>query len=67
MLANPDMGVTEIAHHLGVSPATLYRHISAARTENTPSVPDLQLNQADRLGVYVRAKICGDFAPGLQL
>jgi DNA invertase Pin-like site-specific DNA recombinase len=25
MLANPDTGVTQIAHHLGVSPATLYR------------------------------------------
>jgi AcrR family transcriptional regulator len=25
MLANPDIGMTQIAHHLGVSPATLYR------------------------------------------
>jgi DNA invertase Pin-like site-specific DNA recombinase len=25
MLANPDIGVTQIAHRLGVSPATLYR------------------------------------------
>jgi transposase-like protein len=25
MLANPDIGVAQIAHHLGVSPATLYR------------------------------------------
>ena len=32
MLANPDIGVTQIAHRLGVSPATLYRHIPAART-----------------------------------
>ncbi|EJW10919.1 Resolvase [Rhodovulum sp. PH10] len=31
MLANPDIGVTQIAHRLGVSPATLYRHIPAAR------------------------------------
>jgi predicted transcriptional regulator len=38
MLANPDLGVTEIAHRLGVSPATLYRYIPAARTANTPSV-----------------------------
>jgi AcrR family transcriptional regulator len=33
MLANPDIGVTQIAHRLGVSPATLYRYIPAARTE----------------------------------
>ena len=32
MLANPDIGVTQIAHRLGVSPATLYRYIPAART-----------------------------------
>jgi DNA invertase Pin-like site-specific DNA recombinase len=35
MLANPDIGVTQIAHRLGVSPATLYRYIPAARTANT--------------------------------
>ena len=34
MLANPDIGVTQIAHRLGVSPATLYRYIPAARTAN---------------------------------
>jgi hypothetical protein len=34
-LANPDIGVTQIAHRLGVSPATLYRYIPAARTANT--------------------------------
>ena len=27
MLANPDIGVTQIAQRLGVSPATLYRYI----------------------------------------
>jgi DNA invertase Pin-like site-specific DNA recombinase len=36
MLANPDIGVTQIAHRLGVSPATLYRYIPAARTANRP-------------------------------
>src|SRR5271156_523337 len=35
MLANPDIGVTQIAHRLGVSPATLYRHIPA-RTAKYP-------------------------------
>jgi predicted DNA-binding transcriptional regulator YafY len=34
MLANPDIGVTQIAHRLGVSLATLYRYIPAARTAN---------------------------------
>ena len=38
MLANPDIGVIQIAHRLGVSPATLYRYIPAARTANTPGV-----------------------------
>jgi DNA invertase Pin-like site-specific DNA recombinase len=38
LLANPDIGVTQIAHRLGVSPATLYRYIPAARTANTPNV-----------------------------
>jgi DNA invertase Pin-like site-specific DNA recombinase len=36
MLANPHIGV--IAHRLGVSPATLYRYIPAARTANSPGV-----------------------------
>jgi Helix-turn-helix domain of resolvase/Resolvase, N terminal domain len=36
MLANPDIAVTQIAQRLGVSPATLYRYIPAARTANTP-------------------------------
>ena len=31
MLANPDIGVAEVAHRLGVSQATLYRHIPSAR------------------------------------
>jgi DNA invertase Pin-like site-specific DNA recombinase len=38
LLANPDIGVTQIAHRLGVSPATLYRYIPAARTANAPGV-----------------------------
>jgi DNA invertase Pin-like site-specific DNA recombinase len=36
LLANPDIGVTQIARRLGVSPATLYRYIPAARTANLP-------------------------------
>ena len=31
MLTNPDIGVASVAHRLGVSLATLYRHIPAAR------------------------------------
>jgi DNA invertase Pin-like site-specific DNA recombinase len=38
LLANADIGVTQIAHRLGVSSATLYRYIPAARTANTPGV-----------------------------
>ena len=38
MLANPDIGVTQIAHRLGVSSATLDRYIPAARSANTPTV-----------------------------
>jgi DNA invertase Pin-like site-specific DNA recombinase len=36
LLANPDIGVAQIAHRLGVSQATLYRYIPAARTANLP-------------------------------
>jgi DNA invertase Pin-like site-specific DNA recombinase len=35
---HPDIGVIEIAHRRGVSPATLYRYIPAARTANAPDV-----------------------------
>jgi hypothetical protein len=35
-LANPDIDVTQIAHRLGVLPATLYRYIPAVRPANTP-------------------------------
>jgi predicted DNA-binding transcriptional regulator YafY len=37
MLANPDISVAQTADRLGVSPATLYRYIPAARTANLPS------------------------------
>ena len=37
MLADPDIAVTQIAHRLGVSPATLYRYIPAARTAIFPT------------------------------
>ena len=46
--ANPDIGVTQIAHRLGVSPATLYRYIPAARTANTPGVWQRPLYPKDR-------------------
>jgi transposase-like protein len=46
MLANPDIGVTQIAHRLGVSPATLYRYIPAARTANTPAFEKRRLYQS---------------------
>src|ERR1044071_2956871 len=38
MLANPDIAVTQIAQRLGVSPATLYRYLPAARSANAPGV-----------------------------
>ncbi len=34
LLANPDITVAEIAERVGVSPATLYRYLPAARTAN---------------------------------
>jgi DNA invertase Pin-like site-specific DNA recombinase len=36
LLANPDIGVTQIAQRLGVSPATLYRYMPAARSASAP-------------------------------
>jgi DNA invertase Pin-like site-specific DNA recombinase len=38
MLANPDIGVTQIAHRLGVSPATLYQYMPYARRAD-PRIP----------------------------
>jgi DNA invertase Pin-like site-specific DNA recombinase len=38
LLANPDIGVKQIADRLGVSPATLYRYIPAARSANSPDI-----------------------------
>jgi Helix-turn-helix domain of resolvase len=35
LLANPDIGVTQIAHRLGVYPATLYRYIPPPREPRT--------------------------------
>src|SRR3954464_10507495 len=52
MLANPDIGVTQIAHLLGVSPATLYRYIPAARTANTQAFENgafLESNKSSKL------------------
>jgi DNA invertase Pin-like site-specific DNA recombinase len=37
MLANPDITVAEVAERMGVSPATLYRYLPAARTANGSS------------------------------
>ena len=36
MLANPDIKVSEVARRLGVSPATLYHYLPAARTAHGP-------------------------------
>jgi DNA invertase Pin-like site-specific DNA recombinase len=38
LLANPDITVAEVADRLGVSPATLYRYLPAARTANGSSL-----------------------------
>ena len=38
LLANPDITVADVADRIGVSPATLYRYIPAARAANAPDV-----------------------------
>src|SRR5208337_5322355 len=38
LLANPDITVANIADRIGVSPATLYRYLPAARSANSPDV-----------------------------
>jgi Helix-turn-helix domain of resolvase len=48
MLANPDIGVTQITHRLGVSPATLYQYIPAARTGECPRRLRTALHARDR-------------------
>ena len=37
LLANPDITVADVADRIGVSSATLYRYLPAARTANSPS------------------------------
>jgi len=37
LLANPDIAVSDVASRLGVSSATLYRYLPAARSANSPS------------------------------
>ena len=37
LLANPDITVADVADRIGVSPATLYRYLPAARAANSPS------------------------------
>jgi DNA invertase Pin-like site-specific DNA recombinase len=36
LLANPDITVADVADRLGVSAATLYRYLPAARTASSP-------------------------------
>jgi len=37
LLANPDIPVADVADRLGISPATLYRYLPAAKAANCPS------------------------------
>jgi DNA invertase Pin-like site-specific DNA recombinase len=38
LLANPDITLADVADRIGVSPATLYRYLPAARTANAPDI-----------------------------
>ena len=60
-LANPGIG--------GTSASSRRRSIDTfpRRNREFPERCRVQLNQADRLDVYVGAEIHGDFSPGLQL
>jgi DNA invertase Pin-like site-specific DNA recombinase len=40
LLSNPDITVSDVASRLGVSPATLYRYMPAARTANSPTISE---------------------------
>src|SRR5207244_3824188 len=40
LLANPDITVADVADRIGVSPATLYRYLPAARTANPARIRD---------------------------
>jgi len=59
--ANPGIGVTSASRRRR-SIDTFPR-----RNREFPERCRVQLNQADRLGVYVGAEIHADFSPGLQL
>jgi DNA invertase Pin-like site-specific DNA recombinase len=51
LLANGDIGVTQIAHRLGVSPATLYRYMPAARTAIPQTFEGARSSQRSRRSV----------------
>ena len=38
LLVNPDIAVADVADRVGVSPATLYRYLPAARSANSPDI-----------------------------
>jgi DNA invertase Pin-like site-specific DNA recombinase len=40
LLANPDITIADIADRLGVSPATLYRHMPATCMANSPTISE---------------------------
>jgi transposase-like protein len=46
MLANPDIGVTQIAQRLGVSPGTLYRYIPPPERRISPAFEKERLYQS---------------------
>ncbi len=50
LLANPDITVGDVADRLGVSPATLYRYLPAARTANAAG--GLKMSAMGRLRAY---------------
>jgi hypothetical protein len=54
LLANPDIGVTQIAHRLGVSPATLYRRPIAAKVARARSSDAGDITSTPMLIGYAR-------------
>jgi hypothetical protein len=67
LLANLDIGLNQIAHCLGVSPATFYRYGPAARSWNIPSAADFTGTRPTASVFPLLREATDDFAQGLQL
>ena len=55
LLANPDITVAEVAERVGVSPATLYRYLPAAKERRYGSQPGINSTRMEHRRIMTKA------------